>query len=336
MFWGLIMEPNKRYSQKVKKAFHISMASQDVSSADEQPSQVLCSYEGRNYLLCTLQYPSVIQCPLDLNFDVGTEVSFATNGKGHIHLTGYTVDDEDVDSLTMDQLAEEEESEEEVVVEKETKKSKKKKQNSSPEVPAKKAKLVNGFASEEEAEEEEDDPDFEADEDEESGAEEAEEEEEQDEEDEDTDDDNEAVEEESEAKAPVKQEKSKKGKQPKEEQEAPKFKPKRRQYGIVYEDIVLGTGAEAKPGRFVTIYFEGRLQKNNKVFDYCNTGPGFKYRMGKCEVIHGLDIGVEGMKVGGKRKIICPPPAAYGTRGSLPAVPPNATLVFTVTLKKAK
>lgn len=60
-------------------------------------------------------------------------MSFATNGKGHIHLTGYTVDDDDVDSLTMDQLAEEEESEEEVVVEKETKKSKKKKQNSSPE-----------------------------------------------------------------------------------------------------------------------------------------------------------------------------------------------------------
>lgn len=60
-------------------------------------------------------------------------MSFATNGKGHIHLTGYTVDDDDVDSLTVDQLAEEEESEEEVVVEKETKKSKKKKQNSSPE-----------------------------------------------------------------------------------------------------------------------------------------------------------------------------------------------------------
>lgn len=60
-------------------------------------------------------------------------MSFATNGKGHIHLTGYTVDEDDVDSLTMDQLAEEEESEEEVVVEKETKKSKKKKQNSSPE-----------------------------------------------------------------------------------------------------------------------------------------------------------------------------------------------------------
>lgn len=61
-------------------------------------------------------------------------MSFATNGKGHIHLTGYTVEDDDVDSLTVDQLAEEEESEEEeVVVEKKTKKSKKKNQNSSPE-----------------------------------------------------------------------------------------------------------------------------------------------------------------------------------------------------------
>lgn len=65
------MEPNIRYSQKVKTAFHISMALQDVRTLlDGHPSQVFCIHKGQKYLLCTLQYPRVMQCTLDLYFEV--------------------------------------------------------------------------------------------------------------------------------------------------------------------------------------------------------------------------------------------------------------------------
>ncbi|KAK4883663.1 hypothetical protein RN001_006982 [Aquatica leii] len=64
-----------------------------------------------------------------------------------------------------------------------------------------------------------------------------------------------------------------------------------------------------------------------------NKGAGFKFRLGKQEVIKGWDVGVVGMKVGGRRRIICPPAMAYGQKGSPPAIPPNSSLVFEVELK---
>lgn len=54
----------------------------------------------------------------------------------------------------------------------------------------------------------------------------------------------------------------------------------------------------------VTVNYVGRLKQNNKQFD---AGQGFKFRLGKGEVIKGWDVGIEGMKVGGKRKLVCPP-----------------------------
>lgn len=99
--------------------------------------------------------------------------------------------------------------------------------------------------------------------------------------------------------------------------------------------IFLGKGNEAKPGKRVTVYYEGRLQSNNKVFDSSKSGAGFKFQLGRSEVIRGWDIGVAGMRVGGKRKIICPPQAAYGPKGAPPQIPPNATLVFDVELRSA-
>lgn len=89
------MEPQRRYTQQVKKAFHISSAALDITSSGDEPAQVMCTYDGRNYLLCTLRQPDILHCALDLNFDVGTEVSFAASGNSHIHLTGYLVEDPD-------------------------------------------------------------------------------------------------------------------------------------------------------------------------------------------------------------------------------------------------
>jgi FKBP-type peptidyl-prolyl cis-trans isomerase len=59
------------------------------------------------------------------------------------------------------------------------------------------------------------------------------------------------------------------------------------------------------------VYYVGRLKHNNKQFDSTTQGSGFKFRLGRSEVIKGWDIGVTGMKVGGKRKIVCPPALAY-------------------------
>uniref|UniRef100_A0A1I8PI51 FK506-binding protein n=1 Tax=Stomoxys calcitrans TaxID=35570 RepID=A0A1I8PI51_STOCA len=103
--------------------------------------------------------------------------------------------------------------------------------------------------------------------------------------------------------------------------------------GVKVVDIRVGNGPEAKPGKSSQVYYEGRLLSNNKVFDSVKTGAGFKFRLGRGEVIKGLDVGVVGMKVGGKRRITCPPHMAYGSRGSPPTIPPNSTLVFEVELR---
>ncbi|VEN58932.1 unnamed protein product [Callosobruchus maculatus] len=66
---------SKALHQTVKKPFHISMAALDYSTSSDEPAQVMCGYDGRNYLLCTLRKPDVMQCPLDLNFEVGDELS---------------------------------------------------------------------------------------------------------------------------------------------------------------------------------------------------------------------------------------------------------------------
>lgn len=57
----------------------------------------------------------------------------------------------------------------------------------------------------------------------------------------------------------------------------------------------------------VSVYYEGRLVTNRKMFDKCDSGKAFKFRLGGGEVIKGWDVGVCGMRIGGKRKITCPP-----------------------------
>lgn len=81
------------------------------------------------------------------------------------------------------------------------------------------------------------------------------------------------------------------------------------------------------------VYYVGRLKSNNKQFDATTGGAGFKFRIGRGEVIKGWDIGVAGMKVGGKRRLTIPAGYAYGARGSPPVIPPNATLVFEIELR---
>lgn len=135
-------------------------------------------------------------------------------------------------------------------------------------------------------------------------------------------------------KTPGKGEGKTPGKSPKQEGGSPQKKTI--EGGVIIEDVRVGNGPVAKPGKFVKVYYEGRFKNNNKMFDSTTKGPGFEFRLGRQEVIKGWDVGLAGMKVGGKRRIICPPNMAYGQKGSPPTIPPNSTLVFEVELKNVK
>ena len=74
--------------------------------------------------------------------------------------------------------------------------------------------------------------------------------------------------------------------------------------GLVIQEIHEGNGAEAKKGKFLHMDYVGRLT-NNKVFDKSGKKP-FSFRLGMGEVIKGWDQGIQGMKVGGKRRLVIP------------------------------
>lgn len=106
--------------------------------------------------------------------------------------------------------------------------------------------------------------------------------------------------------------------------------------GLQYEEVMLGTGAEAKAGMQVTAHYHGTLP-DGKVFDSSyNRGQTFDFLLGAGQVIKGWDEGIAGMKVGGKRRLTIPPELGYGARGAGGVIPPNATLIFDVELVGVK
>jgi FKBP-type peptidyl-prolyl cis-trans isomerase FkpA len=110
--------------------------------------------------------------------------------------------------------------------------------------------------------------------------------------------------------------------------------------GLQYEDVELGTGAQAKSGDHVKVHYTGWLYENDKAgrkFDSSkDRGDPFSFPLGAGHVIKGWDEGVAGMKVGGKRTLTIPPDLGYGARGAGGAIPPNATLKFEVELLDVK
>lgn len=101
---------------------------------------------------------------------------------------------------------------------------------------------------------------------------------------------------------------------------------------LIKEDLQVGTGTEAKDGDKVKVHYTGRLLKNNKVFDSSVGKAPFDVTIGAGGVIKGWDLGLPGMKVGGKRKLTIPSKLGYKDQGSPPKIPPNATLVFEIEL----
>jgi peptidylprolyl isomerase len=99
------------------------------------------------------------------------------------------------------------------------------------------------------------------------------------------------------------------------------------------EDMVVGGGEEATAGRRVRVHYVGVAFRSGEEFDASwNRGEPFEFKLGKGQVIPGWDQGVQGMRVGGRRKLTIPSAMAYGARGAGGVIAPHEPLVFVVDL----
>jgi FKBP-type peptidyl-prolyl cis-trans isomerase FkpA len=106
--------------------------------------------------------------------------------------------------------------------------------------------------------------------------------------------------------------------------------------GLSYIEITPGTGEQARAGQQVTVHYTGYLTNGKKFDSSVDRGKPYTFALGAGRVIKGWEEGIEGMKVGEKRKLIIPPNLGYGSRGAGEAIPPNAELVFDVELLKVE
>ena len=107
--------------------------------------------------------------------------------------------------------------------------------------------------------------------------------------------------------------------------------------GLTYEELTMGEGDEASAGDFVSVHYTGWLQnpdgsEGEKFDSSVDRDEPFEFSLGAGQVILGWDEGVQGMKVGGKRRLVIPAELGYGARGAGGVIPPNATLIFDVEL----
>jgi FKBP-type peptidyl-prolyl cis-trans isomerase FkpA len=104
--------------------------------------------------------------------------------------------------------------------------------------------------------------------------------------------------------------------------------------GLKYVELEEGKGQEAKAGDTVTVHYTGWLKDGKKFDSSKDRNQPFSVVVGQGRVIKGWDEGLQGIKVGGKRKLIIPYELAYGKAGRPPVIPPEAELTFEVELLK--
>eukprot|EP00090_Calanus_glacialis_P001782 TRINITY_DN11314_c0_g1_i1.p1 TRINITY_DN11314_c0_g1~~TRINITY_DN11314_c0_g1_i1.p1 ORF type:complete len:382 (-),score=124.86 TRINITY_DN11314_c0_g1_i1:29-1105(-) len=344
MFWGLVVKPNKRYETEVQEPFRITKACLEPSTAEGKVSSLLIESENNEeFIIANLNLKNFNE-NLDLAFNEGEKICFKVDGPGTVHLTGNLLQPEE-DGMDMmedsDSSMESEDGEENF--------QKAKRSNG---LGSKKNNIKRAEVESEESESEEDESD-----------------------EVDSDDSEESSNQPKIAQKKDKPELNKAATEVGKVQEAPKAtkadlkthikdvktpKPEEKaskkdaqipgktaqkyaqtpgktlKGGLIVEDLVKGTGQGAKKGNGVGMYYKGWLESNNKPFDACLTGKPFKFKLGARQVISGWDLGVAGMKVGGKRRLTIPAPLGYGGSGAPPDIPPNATLVFDVECKFIK
>lgn len=106
---------------------------------------------------------------------------------------------------------------------------------------------------------------------------------------------------------------------------------------LVIEDLEVGDGEEAGPGSTVSVHYVGVAHSTGEEFDASyNRGTPLQFRLGVGQVIEGWDTGVQGMKVGGRRRLVIPPQLGYGDRGAGGVIKPGETLIFVVDLLDVK
>lgn len=106
--------------------------------------------------------------------------------------------------------------------------------------------------------------------------------------------------------------------------------------GLQIRDTLIGAGEEAISGMAIAVHYTGTLQDGTKFDSSLDRGKPFELILGGGMVIKGWDLGIVGMRVGGKRTLIIPPALGYGAQGAGGVIPPNATLVFDVELLAAQ
>ncbi len=103
---------------------------------------------------------------------------------------------------------------------------------------------------------------------------------------------------------------------------------------LVIDDLVVGDGPEANAGVQVIVDYVGVSWSTGQEFDASwNRNDTFAFGLGAGQVISGWDQGVQGMKVGGRRRLTIPPHMGYGPQGAGGVIAPNETLVFVVDLR---
>ncbi|ANB03244.1 FKBP-type peptidyl-prolyl cis-trans isomerase [Ectothiorhodospira sp. BSL-9] len=101
---------------------------------------------------------------------------------------------------------------------------------------------------------------------------------------------------------------------------------------VQIKEIEAGEGDRAQMHHTLHVHYTGWLEDGTRFDSSHDRGEPLRLVLGQGQVIPGWEMGLEGMKEGGKRELVIPPHLAYGSRGAGGVIPPDATLRFEVEL----